>query len=59
MKWSTIMYGVLFLIAGFGFLFSGGLLQPKTSIHEIFQMLYYICSVLCFGFMALLLKESK
>lgn len=56
MKILTGIFGFLFLLAGLGFLLAGAGLMPRSSIHEVYQVLHYTCAVMCFGFMALLWK---
>lgn len=59
MKVLDVMFGIIFILAAVVFLSTGAKLEPRTSIHEIYQMMWYICSILCFGFGFLLCKETK
>ena len=58
MKAIEIIIGIIFLAVAFEFFKAGHDLYTKSAIHEIYQMMYYICSVLCTGFGMLMIKRS-
>ena len=58
MREFEIFIGLVFLAAS-GLLLIVGLTVPIASaIHQIFQMMYFICSILCFGFGSLMIKSN-
>ena len=58
MKAIEIIIGIAFLIAAFIFFKFGDDVYTRTAIHEIYQMMYYVCSVLCTGFGMLMIKRG-
>jgi hypothetical protein len=53
MEW---IIGIAFFIAAIVFYNVGEDMWTRTAIHEVTELLHYVCSVLCAGFGALMIK---
>ena len=58
MRTLEILIGLTFVLVGALFVLAGTTTHAATSIHQIYQMLYFICSILCLGFGFNMIKRS-
>ncbi len=57
MRQLEIFIGLIFLFAAALFVVNGVSIEIKSSMYQIYQMMYFICSILCFGFGWLMIKS--
>ncbi len=55
-KLIQVILAIAFIVAAIVFIMEGKDMRITSSMHQIYQMMYYICSVLCFGFGAIMIK---
>ena len=58
MRSLELFIGFVFFGAAFLFMIIGLGMEVKSSIHQIYQMLHVICTVLCAGTGCLMIKLS-
>lgn len=59
MRALEVFSGFMFLGVSILFLICGMDIKIASAIHQIYQMMYIICAVLCAGFGCLMIKGNK
>ncbi len=59
MRVVEVIMAIAFFIAAAVLFNEGGDIYTRTAVHEVTETLYYVMSVLCAGFGALMIKRGK